>query len=187
MKRNAEICCDRPGRTVYLSGVHGVGKTTLCNAVAQQIQVKHVTASSLLDKYAFRYKQYAKSVKGGESEFICQCIEEMLMVVPFLLVDSHCVLVDRQNNIVKVDREIFRRIRVQGIVLLVDTVDRIQERLWQRDGELIECDTINELQDAELEYSGVVANMLGVKRKIIDVSKVDFASMVTEVLSFIKV
>lgn len=178
MKIAAENRCNSLGSSIFLSGANGVGKTALCNAVVQRKKVEHVTASSLLEKNA-------KSIVGGESEFICRRIEEMLTSTPFLLVDGHFALFDRRYYLVKVDQEIFRRIRVQGIVVLVDAVESIQERLEKRDGKRVDLVHLKAQQDAELEHSVVVARMLNVDRKIIDVSQGDFAERVNDVLSFI--
>ncbi len=170
---------NKPGSSIFLSGVHGVGKTTLCEAVAQIVEIKHVISSSLLERNAL-------PVPGGESEFICRRIEELLMSTPVLLVDGHFVLSDHQRNIIRVDKEIYRRIRVQGIIVLVDAVERIQERLEKRDGKRVDSGFLTEFQDAELEHSDRVARMLNVERLIIDMSKREPALAVSDALNFIR-
>ena len=171
---------NKPGSSIFLSGVHGVGKTTLCNAIAQEIGIKHVISSSFLE-------QKNESVPGGESEFICRRIEELLMSTPVLLVDGHFVLSDHQRNIIRVDKEIYRRIRVQGIIVLVDAVERIQERLENRDGKRVDRGFLKEFQDAELEHSDRVARMLNVERLIIDLSETELACAVSDAQNFIRV
>lgn len=173
------------GGTVFVSGIHGVGKTTLCKAVAEKTGVKHVSAGDLIEQNRLRYEQFPKTVKGGESEFICRCIEEILPSSGFLLVDGHFALFDRSSNVVRVDYDIYRRIKVHGIFVLVDNVCSIQQRIEKRDGQLIGVDLLNVLQDAEVDHAGAVARRLGVQVRFVDVSQVDFGKMVNDVRNFI--
>ena len=169
------------GSSIFFSGVKGVGKTTLCNVIAQEIEIQHVTASSLLERNSL-------SVVGGESECICRRIEDMLISTPLLLVDGHFVLSDLQRNIVRVDAEIYRRIRVQGIIVLVDAAEKIQERLEKRDGKRVDRGFLAELQNAEIEHSARVARMLNVERLIVDLSQKEPACVaVSDAQSFIRV
>jgi len=178
MKVFTENSCICPGSCIFLSGVNGVGKTTLCNSVAHQLKVTHLTASSLLDRNAV-------SIAGGESEFICQRIEEILLSEPFLLVDGHFVLSDSQGKLCLVDTEIYRRIKVIGIIVLIDSVKNIQNRLEKRDTRQVDRLFLKNLQDAELKHSEGVARELNIRRLIIDVSQNDFALRVSEVQRFI--
>ncbi|MHB1014870.1 MAG: AAA family ATPase [Desulfurivibrionaceae bacterium] len=186
MKMNAETCRDRPGRTVFLSGVHGVGKTTLCNAVARQARINTVSSSSLLDEQGGRWAQDGGQDNKTASECICQRLEKLLVAPIFLLVDGHCTLAEGKGNISVVDKEIFRRIRVQGFILLIDDVEVIQKRIFKRDGMSVDRSFIGKLQDAELRYSAVLSIMLGVKREIIDLSVCSFVEAERKIVTFIE-
>jgi adenylate kinase len=162
------------GKTVFISGVHGVGKTTLARRLSNALQLPYVTASTMLT--GFDQPGLATAdVLVKQSEFIALRIRQILQSAHLLLVDSHCVLLDTQGDCVKVAMSIYQDIQISAIILLTDNPRQIHARQRQRGGLVLDVKKIAQLQDEEVGHSSAIANQMNAMRAVIDRSHVGFS------------
>lgn len=153
---NCESNIENSHGTILITGVHGVGKSTLCHAIAEEFMIVHIEASSLLAGMDSPGKLKNKDLLARESMFIAGAVRKLLNKEKRLILDGHSVLLDNEQNIVPVDIDIFEGLGIVGVIVIIDDVTRIASRLRNR-GTEINCDLLAHFQDAELMNSSIVA------------------------------
>ena len=158
---------------IYISGIHWIGKTTLCSKIAEKIWMNHVIASSLLKKYKpdFEAIKSMESIKNDVNTVLYWLRQEQ-NGSRAILFDGHFVLSDKEQALIKIKRDFFLQAQIGQIIMLIDSTVDIKSRLKKRDNKDFSLDFLNQFQDLELEYSQEIASMLAVKHQIFDISKI---------------
>lgn len=122
---------------IFVAGVHGVGKTTCCQEIANQTGVLHHSASALIK--AARSEAISATSKvvadvSSNQELLVTAVLQLLKTHPRILLDGHFTLLNANGKIASIPESIFARLRLDGIVLYRDDPIEIQERLTTRDG-----------------------------------------------------
>ena len=126
---------------IFISGVHGVGKSYFCDLVKKKLGIDTFTA---------------KELKKNGSSFI---------------LDGHFCLLDVDGIIKRIPRETFEEIKPDFIVLLTEKPEVISMRREKRDGIKIDVSEIKKFQDAEIDYAKEIANHLDVELIISSVTE----------------
>ena len=122
----------------FVTGAHGVGKSTLCSAcIAARPTWIHRSASSIIREQAVREGMIASddaakiTLKPDENqELLLRGVEQMRMTTRVLLLDGHTVLRGPDGTLVDIDMDIFRRLQPTAIVHIIDDPAQILDR-WQ--------------------------------------------------------
>ena len=152
--------------TIFVAGVHGVGKTTCCIEVAQQLCVPHYSASELIK--AEKQAAIAGNTKEvidvrGNQELLTQAVQRRLYAGQSrLLLDGHFTLLNSEKKIQMVELSVFVSLSIDGIVVFRDDPESIQTRLQERDKHDWDVDLIATQQNAELQHAATVATALRV-------------------------
>lgn len=172
-------------KTIFLWWSHWIWKTSIWNEISKSLNIKHIIASKLLKNH----KIYNKNIKNGddfynESKFIVKEFQKELSY-DLILFDAHFLL-NYNNNLIKVKKEIFKKLNLKSIIILIDKVENIRERLKNRDNKDYNLDFLEKLQKQEIDYSIEIANMLKIEHKIFDISKLWFEQTKIEIINYIK-
>lgn len=160
-------------QTIFISGIHGVGKTTICWNLAEKMDIEHIVASDIIKQYNFFYKEN-KTAKDlyTETDIFLGWMKKIFTKPSMILLDAHFILLDSWCRLVKVKKEIFSELRINNIILLIDNVEKIQEKIYKRDGKRFDMNFLKKLQDLEIEYSKEIAKMLNVEHQIFNLSEI---------------
>jgi len=157
---------------VFVGGVHGVGKSTCCSEVANQLRCVHVTASDIIrqqraDAIAAKGKLVANV--AGNQELLRHGFElvKRLAGQSTILLDGHFALRDSERAIQSLSSDVFVGLGVEQLICFVDAPIAIVERMGSRDGETLHIDEVAELQRAELETASAVALALGIQLTVL--------------------
>ena len=152
-------------RTLFIGGVHGVGKSTACAQVANDLSCLHVRASDLIRQE--RSNAIAKNGKlvedvNGNQELLQQGFDRLKSstTAQFILLDGHYALRDSATKIQLLPVTIFQELRLSGLVCLENDPSVIVKRIKARDGSSISIEDVSELQKAELEHAQTVSKAL---------------------------
>lgn len=80
---------------IFVSGVHGVGKTTLCKKIASRYKIEHFSASNLIAKEKAEEHLQNKQVENitGNQDFLVTAINKYFKNETWYLLDGHfCLL-----------------------------------------------------------------------------------------------
>ncbi|WP_449603303.1 ATP-binding protein [Paenibacillus sp. Marseille-Q9583] len=152
-------------KIIFVSGVHGVGKTYLCNSLKQQYQFSHYSASQLIAKV--KHKTFNQSKRVGEikenQDFLISAIAGLNLNNEVMLLDGHFCIVNQSSEIIRLPDVTFRKLSPVGIILLMENPHIVYQRLQQRDNvSAFDLNFIGKLQEEEKKYSEEISNLLNV-------------------------
>ena len=150
-----------------ICGVHGVGKSFFAKKYCQEVKLKYYSASELIksktDKDISEYKK-VQAVSINQ-EFLLDAISE-ISDNDFIL-DGHLCLINSLNLIERIPFEIFQKMKLDGMYIVVDKPDKIQRRLKNRDNQIWNIQFIDLFQQEELAYAKYISSKMNIPLKII--------------------
>lgn len=151
-------------KIIFVGGVHGVGKTTLCKSVCTKFDVIHYSASELIKRYShieFPLNARVENIDRNQ-EALINAINEYLSRSIIYLLDGHFCLLNKDGVITKIPLSTFTAISPIAIILLYDDPCNIYFRLQDRDREIYDLDLLLSFQEQELHYSRSVATKINI-------------------------
>lgn len=156
---------------IFLGGVHGVGKTSMCDEIPEKFGLKVISASAIIRAERANPSpdsRTAVSNVGGNQGLLIRGVRRLVTDVPGnYLMDGHFALRTLAGKIEEIDANVFHLMGVNGLVCLVDDPNAIARRLAARDGESHEVDAIAQLQAAELGAAESVSRTLGFGLRVV--------------------
>lgn len=150
---------------LFVGGVHGTGKGSICKKLVETYHCKYISASMLLN-WNKKTKQ-VKDVKYNQ-ELLTKLLAQNTKSDNPYVIDGHFALWNEDDVCEVVPLTTFKPMELSGIVLAMCPVDVIQNRLNERDGIIYDENRIKALQDAEIEQANFVARELGIPLFTID-------------------
>ena len=145
---------------IFISGVHGVGKSYFCNIVKDRTGIESYSASKLITE---RKKQ------GFPASKLIPDIDEnqqYLLDGKEFIIDGHFCLLNGEGIITRIGLDTFTTLNPDAIILLTEEPDIIASRRKGRDGIVHPVKEIKAFQDEESLYAEEVSKLLGVPLKI---------------------
>jgi len=137
---------------IFLAGVHGVGKTSLCSRLSDDLGIVSISASQLIKQHmqgqTWQIDKKTSTVFDNQQRLITATREFGLKNKQFLL-DGHFALLDQNGEIVEIELEVFSRLNLSAVICVVDNPQAIAERLESRDQVKWSVDLVTNLQSAE--------------------------------------
>ena len=151
-------------KIIFVGGVHGVGKTFLCNRICDDLGINHYSAGDLIRKIKeieFPVNKHIEGISDNQDALII-AVEKFLNRDSISLMDGHFCLLDSRGDIVSVPMTTFRSLSPIAIITLYDEPSNICTRIQDRDGSESEVDRITSFQEREIMYSRLVSKELRV-------------------------
>ena len=149
---------------VFIGGIHGSGKGTICKNICAQKGCIHLTASELLQW---------KDISDKSNKFVDNIVDTQKRLLlglsktiekdKFYLLDGHFCLFNKKGEISKIPETTFMQISPKLIGVVKENVQLIKERLESRDKKHYDLNVLKQMQDKEIAYSKEIAKKLGVK------------------------
>lgn len=150
-------------KIIFVGGVHGVGKTTVCASLCSTFNIEHYSASDLISKVKqvnFSSKR-TNEIKENQDTLIT-AIDEFTGYGKYFLLDGHFCLIDHKDNIIRTPYSTYAAMSPRAIVLLHDDPSVIYLRLQKRDKENFAVEQLKSLQEEEIGYSKEIASGLAI-------------------------
>ncbi len=151
-------------KIIFIGGVHGTGKTTMCHSIAQGFGFVHRSASQLIrsakESAIARDTKVVRDIDSNQ-KLLLFAIEELRQAGQSILLDGHFSLINQQSEIQKLPVELFAQLKIDATILFFDKPETIAKRLSLRDGNVVDVQFIKAHQEAEIEHASVVASALG--------------------------
>ena len=147
---------------IFLGGIHGVGKGTLCSKIKDQHDIEHLTASELLKWTEVNEDPKNKMVTDIQNmqDRLIHGLKLRVEEGRKYLLDGHFCLFDSQGSVNRVPFSTFSGINPIFISVLVTDPEIIVQRLTARDGKPYELKVIQQMQQEEVTYGKWVADQL---------------------------
>ncbi len=153
---------------IFLGGIHGVGKTTLCEKIFIPEGYHCITASSLIKESGVILDQnkQVRDISDNQIILINRLILEK-QKYKRLLVDGHYCLINKQDQIVPIDIEVFRNIKPSVFILLKDCASKVVNRLKERDDKKWNQLFLDQFQEIEEQHAKYIAHELSIPLQIL--------------------
>lgn len=171
---------------IFVGGIHGVGKTTLCKKLSRQLSIEHFSSSdliSMLDTQRIRQDKRVDDIQDNQN-ILLEAVEYFLDKNKVYFLDGHFCLIDSDNSIREIPVKVFELLGIKGIIIISDNENEILERLRARDNRDYSLEFIRKFQEKEIYYASHVAKLIKVPLRIIDISneESDIISSVKELI-----
>lgn len=146
-------------KIIFIGGVHGVGKTSLCTNVCDVLGIEHYSASNLIKKVkniTFPTNKHIEGIEENQDSLII-AVDRYMSCQTVCLLDGHFCLLEERGDVVPVPISTFSSLSPIAIIVLYDDPSNIFARIQSRDGEASAADAIEAFQDREIAYSKLVS------------------------------
>ena len=149
--------------TIFISGVHGVGKGTICEKISSHFAYPNYSASTLIKSVKNSAVDKNKVVIDAEKnqDYLIVALNQLNSGSDYILVDGHFCL-QSNDGVIEIPLSTFEEMGLAAIVLLTDDPSQIHSRLNSRDNASLGVDVIRSLQNKEKEQANYVANALNI-------------------------
>ncbi len=156
---------------IFVCGIHGAGKTSYCKKLSKEMNIPYFTASDLItnrEKQEFREKKVQDINKN--QEILMEEILKIQQKTDHYILDGHLCLLNSESKIQKVQLDLFRKLRIESLVVIVDGEKEIKKRVLEKNGIDWDCKFIEHFQNEEIKYAEKIALQLKIDLRIAKVS-----------------
>lgn len=156
---------DGAGRVIFVAGVHGVGKSTLCAALAKKEGILHRSAGQIIREADVRaLSDDTKVVRDIDhtQKLLVAGVDRIRSGSRSLLLDGHFALINGSGEVEPIALEVFDALALDRIVLVHDSPREIRRRLIARDKDAFPVSTLAELQSVEVHTAEAVARAFAI-------------------------
>ncbi len=158
---------------IFIGGIHGVGKTTLCDKILVDVDANYYSASNLIgmlnSNSINKDNKSVVDIEGNQNSLIT-AIDNHVDNTRLCLLDGHFCLLDPERNIKRIPQKTFDSISPKAIITLHDRIDNIQRKNAKRDGIPYDRGLLLSFQNEELKYSKSVAASLQIPYIELDIN-----------------
>ncbi len=167
---------------IFLSGVHGVGKSYFCKQIKEEIGIQTYTASELIStekNEVFSSDKLNKDIENNQY-YLLRAVRRMNSDGNKYILDGHFCLLNGKGQITRISADTFIGLNPSLIILLTEEPNIIAGRRKNRDG--AECDIclIDRFQREEISYAEEISKRLSVEL-IISKGKGDLKSIIKRI------
>ena len=148
---------------IFIGGIHGVGKGTICHKICEQTGFVHITASEVLrwNEISKPDNKKVENIKSTQDRLISGLGKALKKNENYLL-DGHFCLFNSEGKIEKVPMETFEKIAPKLIAIVTNEIDLIKKRLEKRNNKGYDFDLLKSMQTSEIKYAQQISSKLKV-------------------------
>jgi adenylate kinase len=153
---------------IFISGIHGVGKSFFCTRLRATTGIETYTSSKLIEqakKVSFAADKKINDIDDNQKHLLA-AITVLKGKNKFFVLDGHFCLLSKDGCIVRISKQTFIDLQPEAIVLITEQPAVIAERRMERDGIEIDMMQTQRFQEAEIAYAQEVAEELEISLKV---------------------
>jgi len=160
-------------KLVFVSGIHGAGKSTFCDRLRFLPNIIIRTAGSIISEYK-TLPSASKAIKDipKNQDSLVEGVKNLFTQDKAILLDGHTCLINGKNEVERIPIETFQQLELKHITVIVDDPKVIKSRLLKRDGKDWSLNLIKRFQKEEIKYAKEISSLLNCNFNIIENSKV---------------
>ena len=139
---------------IFMTGIHGVGKTTLIRELQKEIKLTAYSISDLIRIAGNNIDTNEKNtgnISGNQELWKNQLRDIIIEDNTQLLLDGHCCLLDENGNIYEIPHDTFEDTDLNKIILIKNNPEVTVRNLRKRDNKKYELEFIKQFQKCEEE------------------------------------
>lgn len=169
-------------KIVFIGGIHGVGKSTLCTRLVSELKVPHYSASELIKRVKsglFNLNKTVPDVSKNQDVLLFALNE--FVTEPCFILDGHFSLFNSEHQVQDVPESVFIAVAPAAICVLTCDIKNVIKRIEDRDGVTNDITDYEKLNRRELSQARNIANTLKIPLLIHDTSTNE-----QELIAFVK-
>ena len=165
---------------IFIGGIHGVGKGTVCKEIASKTDLIHITASEILkwNEISSSDNKFVNNISSTQERLI-NGLKNLIKNDKRYLLDGHFCLLNSNGIPCKIDEETFDNINPKIISIVIDDIEKIVNRLEKRDKKKYDIKILNELQKMEIEYAKYLSKKYSIP--YIEIKNNDYKSLLNSI------
>lgn len=162
------------GSVVFVSGVYGVGKSTLCERLSKKCGISFYSAGDLISDLNGEKYGANKIVRDKDLNqyILVNRILEILENEKMLLLAGHFCILGKNGQVERLPSDTYGKLQLSSIILLESEPDIIAQNLSRRDGKKYSLKQIEEFLWTERDCAISTAELLHIP---LNIHKVDFS------------
>ncbi|MBE3686819.1 ATP-binding protein [Vibrio parahaemolyticus] len=138
---------------IFVSGVHGVGKSTLCTKLSNKTGIPFLSASTIIREF----KAENENINRLNAEVMSNAkafnlgVKELLKKNDYYIIDGHTILLDENGDYIPIPPNIFSDLPIIKFVTMYNDLSVIGERMSNDIPK--NMDFLREFQNLELNQS----------------------------------
>lgn len=152
------------GGVVFIAGMYGVGKSTLCNMLSNSLNIPAFSSGDLISEKNGEKYGANKTVKDKEynQRLLVSAVEEKLIESPEMILAGHFCIFSSVNEVEILPEFVYKELHLSRIILLEADAAVIIDNLQNRDNKNYSLKDIKELLDAENLQAKKIATELNI-------------------------
>jgi len=148
---------------IFVGGIHGAGKSTVCARIQDDLSIESITASQLIKRESKVFNTQNKSVDNALENQI-KLIKQLKQEASGkrIVLDGHLTLINKKHDIESIPLSVFRQINPSHILLITATAEAILNRLHARDNKIYDVNLIQTMCKKEEEHAEYISKALNI-------------------------
>jgi adenylate kinase len=172
------------GSTIFIAGVYGTGKSTMCSALSERLYIPSFSAGDLISMINGEQYGANKAVSNKENNqvLLAKRVQELNQEYEKIILAGHFCIFNADNSIEILPESVYSALNIKRIVLLEADIQKIIANLRYRDGKEYSEKSINLLVEKEREQSERISKQL---KCHLDIHKMTFTDSDFECIAFL--
>lgn len=149
---------------IFVGGIHGVGKSKICQKVCAELNLEYLSASNVLKWQEVNEQSNIKVVKNvnNNQNRLLDGLKNILNNEKDYVLEGHYCLLNSENKIENISSKIFQKIKPKSLFIIVGELNEIKRRLNERDGKDYEIEFLERFQNKELDHAKILSKTLNI-------------------------
>jgi len=161
--------------TIFVGGVHAVGKTYVLGPACQQLGVRHASASQLIKEQrglqSWTATRQVRDIDDNQRALV-DAVKRIEGEGQRLVLDGHFVLRRSVNDHERIDPQTYMHLGVSGLILFEARIETILDRLHRRGDHSWDMPELSAFAHSELTHAQTVASQLGLELVVLSMPSV---------------
>lgn len=161
------------GLTIFVAGIYGTGKSTLCSALSDRHHIPAYSAGDLIS--AVNSERYgankAVADKDNNQVLLAKRVRELGQEHEQIILAGHFCIFNSVNGVEVLPESVYHALNITRIVLLEADTQTIIEHLKHRDGKDYTEESVTALSEKERKQSERIAEQM---KRPLDIYKMTF-------------
>lgn len=150
------------GNIIFVGGIHGVGKSTVCKLVSEKIELEYLSASDVLKWRDIKPDYKDKNVEDIDftQDRLILGLNEAVKKDKRYLLDGHFCLFNATGEVSRIPLKTFTEIRPILVCSVLGDPADVAQRLNTRDSKKYNLDMLHSMQEEGRLYGSIIARTL---------------------------
>ena len=150
------------GSTIFIAGVYGTGKSTMCSALAKMLHVPAFSAGDLIS--SINGERYGAnkivSDKYANQLLLIERVHQLIQKNERIILAGHFCIFNSYNEVDILPEFVYSQLSISRIILLEANIQTVISNLISRDGKNYTLESISKLIKKEREQCKRIAEQL---------------------------